>query len=113
MARPGRIEDRKDVEEVAADRPSGAIVAGDLPALGLDARQQDERALDPPCDPELALEELRVRRRRSGSLEGGDGVCPIGIDAVQGGHASALEHAGDRILGAGEPDGRCRALLIP
>jgi hypothetical protein len=37
MARPGRVEQREDVEEVAADLARGTVVAGDLPALGVDA----------------------------------------------------------------------------
>jgi hypothetical protein len=60
MARPSRVEDREDVEEVAADRAGRAVVAGDLPALGLDAREQDERALDSLGNPELALQLLGV-----------------------------------------------------
>jgi hypothetical protein len=69
----------KDVEEVTADGPRGAVVACELPPLGLDPGEQDERALDALGNPELALQEVTLRERgvadrRSASLDGGDRV---------------------------------------
>ena len=42
----GPVGQGEDVEEVAADGPRGAVVARELPPVGLDAGEQDERALD-------------------------------------------------------------------
>jgi hypothetical protein len=81
VAWTGGIEDRKDVEEVAADGAGGPVVARDLPAVGLDAGQEDEGALDPLGNPELALEQLRVGRRGSGSVERGDRIGAARVDA--------------------------------
>jgi hypothetical protein len=81
LPRPVGVEQREDVEEVAADLARGPVVVRDLPALGLDAGEQDEGSLDALSDAELALQQLGVRMRRSGSLERGDRV---GSGRVQG-----------------------------
>jgi hypothetical protein len=102
VARSRRIEQREDVEEVAADQPGRAVVVGELPAVGLDARKEDEGALDALSDPELALQELGVRERRSGSLDRGDRVCPAAVERKQPEHAGPIEDARDRLLGCRE-----------
>ena len=82
VARSGLVEEGEDVEEVPADGARRAVVAGDLPAVGLDPGDDYEGSLDPLGDLQLALDELfdlelpldevGVGGRRSGSLEGGD-----------------------------------------
>ena len=109
-----RIQQREDVEEVAPNGARRAIVVGDLPAVGLDAGQEDEGSLDPLCDLELALDEpldlelaldeVGVRGRRSGPLERRHGRGAVRIDREEPAHAGPLEDSRDRILGRGDPD---------
>ena len=106
VPRPVGVEQREDVEEIAADGAGRSVVVSDLPALGLDAREQDEGPLDPLGDLELALDELRFRGRGSGSLERGHGRVAVGVDREELGHAGPLEHPPDRLLRRCEPDVR-------
>jgi hypothetical protein len=60
MARPLRVQQRKDVEEVPADLPRRSVIVRDLPPVGIAGRQQDEGSLDALRDAELSLQQLRV-----------------------------------------------------
>ena len=96
------FREREDVEEVTTDGARRPVVARELPAVGLDAREEDERPLDPMRDLQLALEELCLRGRRSGSLESCYRVVARRVHGEEAGHPGSLENARDRILHAGK-----------
>ena len=74
---------------------AGPVVVRDLPAVGLDAGEEDEGALDPLGDLELALDELRVERRGSASLERCDGASARSrVDREELGHARCARGRG-------------------